>query len=249
MNIMRALISIDRLQIHAMSNNTVLVANPVPSQHIPRHPTNLQGLPTIIPLHNRHHIRTGIPLLHQPPQPQTTLPSQRDIRQHVSQLHLNQLVRPQGQTELFPLAHVLFRPVHTVLGGTQHPPRNTVPRVVQTPKRTFQTLHRLETIRGGDTYILHENHTRGTGTEAKFPLNRRRRQPTSLPFPRQLVLVNEKPANLFRLLILRPNHKHIRNGRIRNPILRPVQHILIRPRVIHRGSLHRARITPVIRLR
>ena len=64
---------------------------------------DVKGLAAIVALDERDHLRHGLALLQQPPHAHGGLQPQRDLRVHVRQLLLHQLIARQRRAELLPV--------------------------------------------------------------------------------------------------------------------------------------------------
>lgn len=57
MDVVCALVGIDRLQVHHMPNDVVLIADTIPTEHIPTLSGNSESLSTVVALDERNHFR------------------------------------------------------------------------------------------------------------------------------------------------------------------------------------------------
>lgn len=130
MDVMSTFIGVHRLQVHDMPDHVILIRNPIPPKHVSGLASNVQGLPTVIPLQQRDHFRGGLVLILQAAELQAGMEAQRDLGEHVCQLFLNQLVLGQWDTKLDPVQSVLPGRVQTELSSSKHTPCDAIAGIV-----------------------------------------------------------------------------------------------------------------------
>src|ERR1700712_5416569 len=100
MHVMRALVSVYDLEVHEMPRDPELVADAVAAQHVACDSGDVQALAAVVALHDRGDLDRGRAFVLHPAQSQTPLQAERDLRLHVRQLLLDQLVRGERLAEL-----------------------------------------------------------------------------------------------------------------------------------------------------
>ena len=98
MNIVGALVCVHCLQVHDVPDHVVLVADPVPSQHVPALPCDRQGLAAVVPLQQGDHLGHHLALLLETAKLEAGVKAEGDFRHRVRQLLLDQLVGPERST-------------------------------------------------------------------------------------------------------------------------------------------------------
>src|SRR5690349_7976221 len=83
MDVMRALIGIDRFQIQNVTDHIELVGDTVAAMHVAGCPRDVERLAAIVALHQRDRFRCGLPLIHQPAETQRAQKTERDFRLNV----------------------------------------------------------------------------------------------------------------------------------------------------------------------
>src|SRR6516162_1750133 len=107
MNVVRAFVGIDRLEIQYVLDHVELIDDAVAAMHVARRARYLQRLAAGIALEDRRDLRRGLPLVLETPEPQARLQSDRDFGLHVRELLLDELIRGERAAELFAVEHVL----------------------------------------------------------------------------------------------------------------------------------------------
>ena len=102
-DVVGALVSIDSLQVHDMPDHVVFVRDPVPAEHVPALPGNVQGLAAVVPLQDGDHLRDHLSVVLESAQMQAGVQAKRDLREGVRHLLLDQLVGRQRPAELLPV--------------------------------------------------------------------------------------------------------------------------------------------------
>src|SRR5271166_3920121 len=87
-NVVRALVGVDRLQIGEMAHDLVLDLDAVAAVHVARGPSDVERLAAIVALYHRDHLGRGPTLVHQAPEAQRALKAERDLGLHVGELLL-----------------------------------------------------------------------------------------------------------------------------------------------------------------
>ena len=102
MNIVGALVCVHRLQVHDVSDHVVLVADPIPSQHVPALTCDRQGLAAVVPLQQGDHLGHHLALLLETAELEAGMEAEGDFRHCVRQFLLDQLVSSQRPSKLVP---------------------------------------------------------------------------------------------------------------------------------------------------
>lgn len=219
MYVVRALISVDSLQVHHMPDHMILVRNTVAPQHVPAIPHNLQRLSARIPFDQGNLL--GLPLARvlQAANTQAGLEGNRNFRKGVCELALRELVGRKRPRELVALNKVVAHQMHAKLGSTESAPCDAIPRIAQAAERSLgvcrHTRAHLETHGFGEEVglghldIVHHDHASARGSQRKLAVNRRRLEPFHAPF-------QDKTANVA-IVVLGPHHKHVSNRRVCDP--------------------------------
>ena len=99
MDVVRALVGVDCLEIAQHPHHVEFVGNSIAAVHVARRARDLERLAAIVALEERNCGRRGPALLEQPAQPQRRMEAQRDLRLHIGELLLNELVGGKGTAE------------------------------------------------------------------------------------------------------------------------------------------------------
>merc|ERR1719370_2343218 len=203
MNIMGALVRVHRLQVHDVPDHMVLVANPVPSQHVPALTCDRQGLAAVVPLQQGDHLRHHLALLLETAKLEAGVEAEGDFRHCVRQLLLDQLVCCQRPSELVPAHRVIPRLVDTELCSSKGTPRNSIAGVIQARERTLEADHVGQHVLLGDGHLVHEDHPSVGGAEGELAFNLGGREAG------HALLQNEAPEATLSLC---PHNEDISNG-------------------------------------
>ena len=215
MHVMRALVSVHRLQVHHVADDVILIDDAVAAVHVAGHPRDIQRLAAVVALQQADHLRRGVVLVHQPPEPQHRVQAERDLGLHVRQLLLDQLRRRQRAAEHHALQRVLPRRMPAELRRAQRAPGNAVARVVEAGERAAQPLDRRQPVLRRDEHVLHHDHAGDRCPQREFPLDLRLRQARHAAF-------QDEAADVAGI-VLRPHHQHVGDRRVGDPGLRAVQ--------------------------
>src|SRR5579885_2484188 len=139
MNIMRALVRVDRLQVHHVANHVVLIGNAVRAMHIAGYARNFESFPAVISFEQRNHLGSSTALVLEAPQTQTGVQAQGNLGLHIRELFLDQLVCSERAPELKALHRVLACGVPAEFRRADGAPRNAVAGIIQAAKRPLQT--------------------------------------------------------------------------------------------------------------
>src|SRR5690348_18045298 len=136
MDVVRPLVRVDRFEIHDVPDDVELVAYPVAPVHVARDTGDVERFAARVALHERHHLRRRGMLVHEPPDAERPLEAERDLRLHVRELPLYELVGRERPAELRALERVAARRVPAELRRAERAPRDPVARLVETAERT-----------------------------------------------------------------------------------------------------------------
>src|SRR6266481_1166879 len=70
MNVVRAFIGVDRLEIHHVADDVILVRDAIAAVHVPGDPGDVERLAAIVALQQRDHLRRRASFVLEPTQPQ-----------------------------------------------------------------------------------------------------------------------------------------------------------------------------------
>ncbi len=138
MNVMCALVGIDRLQVDHMTDDVEFQADTVSAMHIAGVTRNLQRLATVVAFDNRNHFRRRIGFVHQAPDPQASLQTQSDFGLHICELQLEQLSVGQRAAKLMPIKAILACGMPAGLSGPHGAPANAMRARFRQPKGPFK---------------------------------------------------------------------------------------------------------------
>src|SRR5689334_24947596 len=137
-DVVRALVSVDGLQVDQMSDDVELVVDAVAAVHVAGEPGDIERLAAIVALEHRNRLRRAAFLILQAAEPQARVQPQRDLGLHIDELFLDQLVGGERPAELLAVERVIARLMPAELGGAERAPGNAVTRVVEARKRPAQ---------------------------------------------------------------------------------------------------------------
>src|SRR5688500_1955849 len=121
-HVMRALVGVDRLKIGGVAHHVELGADAVAAMHVACDPGDIQRLPAIVALQEADRLGDQLAFLEPASDAERSLQAERDLRHHVGQLELDELVGGEGLAELLPVERVLPGCSETGLGGTHRAP-------------------------------------------------------------------------------------------------------------------------------
>jgi hypothetical protein len=140
MNVVCAFIGIHNFEVKHVSYDRKIAGDTVTAQHVSSVPGDLECFATGITLNQTDKVWRYRAVTHQDASSMTGLQANADLRLHVSQLELDQLLTCQGDIELLPIQRVLSSGLPARLCCTQCTPGNAIARIIQTPKGPLQTL-------------------------------------------------------------------------------------------------------------
>src|SRR2546429_97547 len=137
-DIVRAFVGIDHLQVDDVADDAELVGDAVAAQHIAREARDLERLAARVALHDRGDLDRGAAFVLHAPEAQAALQAEGDLGLHVGELLLDQLVRGQRPAELLALEDVSPGAVPAVLGGAERAPGDAVARRIEAGERALE---------------------------------------------------------------------------------------------------------------
>src|SRR4051812_34645248 len=140
-DVVRALVSVDGLQIDQMADDVILVVDAVAAVYVAGEPGDIERLAAIVALEHRNRLRRAALFVLQAAEPQTGVQPQRDLGLHIDEFFLDQLVGGERAAELFAVERVIARLMPAELGGAERAPGNAVARVIEARKRPAQAAH------------------------------------------------------------------------------------------------------------
>ena len=201
-----------------MAHYMIFTGNAIAAMHVARLTRHIERFADIIAFDDRHHFRRKAAFIHQPPDAQAGLITQRNLGLHIGQLFLIKLIGRQRLVELMTLKTIITRRLKAKFRRAHRAPANAIARAIEAGKRAFQTLNLRQHIFFRHKHIFHHNHAGDGGAQRQLVLNLRRAQAFHTFF-------KDKAFNLIIVLSrFRPNDKHVGNRRIGNPSFRAVQH-------------------------
>ncbi|NRP42844.1 hypothetical protein XMM3392_003255 [Aliiroseovarius sp. xm-m-339-2] len=240
MHVMGAFIGVHRLKVHHVTDHVEVLADAVAAMHVTGQTRDIQRLAAIVALDQRHHLGRGFGFVHQATDAQSGLQAQGDLGLHIGQFQLEQLHLRQGLAELFAVQPILTGTVPAGLSRPHRAPGNAVTRAVQTAKRTFQAFNIRQQGVFAHFHILHHDLAGDRRAQGQLAFDLRRAQPLG-------AFVQHKALDLAIMGIrFGPDHKHIRDRRVRDPHFRAVQNIAAID--LFGGGFHRTGIGARIRL-
>ena len=110
-DVVRALVGVHCFQIAARWRMTpILIGHAVATVHVAGVAGNGERLAAIVALEQRDRRRRGAAFVHQPAEAQRGVQAKRDLRLHVGELFLDELVGGERAAELFAIQRVLAAP-------------------------------------------------------------------------------------------------------------------------------------------
>ena len=137
-NVVRAFVSVHRLEVGEVAHHLELDLDAVAAMHVARGPGDIERIAAIRALDERDHLRRGPALVHQSPDPQRRLESERDSGLHVRELLLEELGLSERPAELLAVETVLAGAEPAILRRPHRAPGYAVARAVQAAERPLQ---------------------------------------------------------------------------------------------------------------
>mmetsp|Transcript_144725 Transcript_144725/g.204723 ORF Transcript_144725/g.204723 Transcript_144725/m.204723 type:complete len:211 (+) Transcript_144725:199-831(+) len=202
-------VSVDDFQVHHVTNDVVLIHNPVASKHISGCSRNIESFSARISFDYRNSIRNKLAMfVSKAANSKTRLLSNRNFSQHISHLHLNKLVASQRVSKLLSIKSVISSHLETVFSSAQSTPCDSKSRVVETTERTTQSFLIRKHILCRYKNIFHHDLPRNRRAQAKFSFNNWRRQAFHS-------FLENKTTN--HAIQFRPHNENIRLRRVCDP--------------------------------
>jgi hypothetical protein len=140
-DVMSPLIRVNCFQILSVSHYVVLVYQAISAQHIPGHPGDIEGLPTVVPFHHRDHLWGKETLVLQSRHAMHRMEAKSNLSEHICHFLLLDLHPSQRLVELSSLQLIIHSLLKTEFGSTHCTPGNSVSCLVQAAKWSFQTFY------------------------------------------------------------------------------------------------------------
>eukprot|EP00418_Pyrodinium_bahamense_P038886 CAMPEP_0179190664 /NCGR_PEP_ID=MMETSP0796-20121207/94677_1 /TAXON_ID=73915 /ORGANISM="Pyrodinium bahamense, Strain pbaha01" /LENGTH=217 /DNA_ID=CAMNT_0020894843 /DNA_START=257 /DNA_END=911 /DNA_ORIENTATION=- len=127
MDVGGAFIRVYGLEVADVAYDLVLVDDAVASEHVSASPRDVEGLRAGVPLHHRDQVGVELPRLLHAGGLQHRIQTNRDLREGICHLKLDELVGSQGALELVAVHGVLTGSLQAELCGTPGAPSNAKP--------------------------------------------------------------------------------------------------------------------------
>src|SRR3954452_11304063 len=121
-DVVRALVSVDGLQIDQMADDVELVVDAVAAVHVAGEAGDIERLAAIVALEHRDRFGWAAILVLEPAEPEAGVQTERDLGLHVDELFLDQLVGGERAAELLAIERVVARLMPAELGGPERSP-------------------------------------------------------------------------------------------------------------------------------
>src|SRR6185295_19892679 len=125
--------------------------------HVARRARDLQRLSAGVALHDRGDLRGGLAFVLQAAETQTALQPKRDLRLHVGELLLDQLVRGERTAELLAVERVLAGSVPAGFRRAKRTPRDAVARAVEAAERALEATDIGQEVFGRNGNVVHHD--------------------------------------------------------------------------------------------
>src|SRR5258705_4641469 len=237
-DIVRALVGVDGVEIHHVANDGVLVHDAGGAQDVAGQARGVERHLDIVHLGQRDLVGARPSRVLETAELETEELRLGDLVDHPHELLLDELERADGLAELDALLRVLERPVVAAHGGADDAPGDAVARLRETGQRALDTLHAGQLVLQRDAAVL-EGQLRGDGGAHR-------------ELPRDVqgavaggALLDEVAPDLA-VVALGPHHRHVGHRAVGDPELGAVEHVFLPLR--HRARLHPAGVGAVVGL-
>jgi len=237
MDVVRALVGIHRLEVHAVADHMVFVGDAISAVHVAGDARDRQGLAAIVALEQGDGLGCQPSFVHQAPGTKTALQPQRDLRLHVGELQLDQLIGRQRPAELLALERVAARGMPAEFGRAHRAPGDAVAGLVETAEGAAETADLGEDVLLGHEDAIHHDLPRDRGAQGH--LARDLRKGESLH-----PALDEEAADLA--VELGPDHADIGDRAVGDPRLAAREQVA--PVGLLGARAHAAGIRAVVRL-
>src|SRR5262249_12161882 len=153
-DVVRPLVGVDRLEIHHVPDDRVLVHDAGGAQDVAPEPGAVERHLHVVHLRHRDLLRSQLTRVLEPAELQAEELGLGDLRDHPDELLLHELERCDRLAELNALLSVLERPVVARHRRAHGPPGDPVARLVETAERAAQPLHLGKLVLERNTTIL-----------------------------------------------------------------------------------------------
>ncbi len=238
MDVVGALVGVDRLQVHDVADHVVLVGDAVAAVHVPRRAGDVQRLAAVVALEHGNVLHRKPILIEQAAHPEAALEAQGDLRLHVGELFLDQLVGRERAPELLPLERVGARCMPAEFRSPHGTPGDAVAGAVKATEGTGQAFDVGQQVLLGNQNVVEHDFARDRSPQAHLSLDFRGAEPVE-------PALNDEAAD--DAVEFCPNHGEIGDGRVGDPHLRTVEPVAARNGL--RPGDHAAGIRSVIGFR
>src|SRR4029450_10454764 len=228
-DVVRALVGVDRLEIHHVAHDGVLVHDAGGAQDVAGQARGVERHLDIVHLGQRDLLWPHPTRVLEAAELETQELRLGDLVDHPDQLLLDELEGADGLAELDALLRVLERPVVAAHGGADGAPAAAVARLRETGQRALEPLHAGQLVLQRDAAVL-EGQLRGDGGAHR-----------ELPGDVQGAVAGgallDEVAPDLAAVALGPHPRHVRHRAVGDPELGAVEHVFFPLR--HRARLHR----------
>src|SRR5215831_13639059 len=238
MDVVRALVRVDGLQIHHVADHRVLVDAAGGAQDVACEPRRVERDLHVVHLGHRDLLRARLPKILQTAELQAQELRLGDLGDHPDELLLDELERGDRLAELDPLLRVLERPVVAAHRGPDGAPRDAVTRLVQAAQRAAQPLHVRKLVRERNLAVLERELGGDRGAHRELAVDVERREPRRAPL--------DQIAVDLAVVLLRPHHRDVGDRAVGDTELGAVEHVAV---ALALGArLHPTRVGAVVGL-
>merc|ERR1719199_2501877 len=219
-DVMSALVGVDRLKVANMTDNVVFIDDAVASQHVTALPCDVQGLPTRIPLQHGDDVGVEISFLPQPRRPCHCIEANGNFCDSISQLHLDELVGRKWTAKLLAIHGICSGLLDAVFGSTPSSPGNAEACGIEASERPPHSCDFGQHVFLRNLHLVELEHSRWRGTQRELALDFGRGK----AFHSAL---NNEATDLSIGACLGPNNSDVTNRRVRDPIFGAMQYIMV----------------------
>mmetsp|Transcript_40866 Transcript_40866/g.112356 ORF Transcript_40866/g.112356 Transcript_40866/m.112356 type:complete len:263 (-) Transcript_40866:619-1407(-) len=239
MDVGRTLVRVYGLEVANVPNDLVFVDDAVATKHIAACPGNVEGLRARVAFHHRDDVRMKLTLFLHARRLQDRIQTDGDISQRVRHFYLYELILRERAPELLAVHRVTPRSVHTEFSCPPRAPSDAEPGRIQASERATHARDARENVFLRNLDLVKVDHACGRRPQRELAIDLRGRQPLHAP-------LDKEPADLVVGGRLSPHEADVSDWRIRNPILRSAQQIVVA--LVNSPRHHAARVRAMIRL-
>src|SRR5215467_4700278 len=238
MDVVRALVGVDGLQIHHVADHRMLVDDAGGAQDVTGQPRRVERDLHVVHLGHRNLLRAHLLQIFQSAELQAQELRLGDLGDHPDELLLHELERRDRLAELDALLRVLERPIVAAHRGADGAPRDAVARLVETAQRAAQALHVRKLVRERNLAVLEGELGGDRGAHRELAVDVERRESRRAPL--------DQVAVDLAVVLLRPHHRDVGDRAVGDPELRAVEDVAVA--LALRPRLHPARVGAVVGL-